>query len=753
MDLTRFCCAFLLLLLTASSSRAATASLVEDINPGTFNEGSGPASFLPLDSGVTLFLAEDGETGRELWRSDGTAAGTFQVLDACDGPCFPRYDYLGAGGNQAFFFTSHRESLELFGDLWVTSGTPGDTFQLAEGLIFNPDVRPVWVPRLRLLFFVADDGEHGFELWRSDGTAAGTYQVLDLVLGRESGSIRNLTAFKGRLFFAADDGVRGRALWVSDGTAAGTRLFHDPLPGELGPFFPELLRVVGSQLLFFAPTPSADIALWRSDGTRPGTRPFFNLVPVTDSSSAVHAAVAIGQRLYFIANTPGQGEELWTSDGTAAGTHRLTNHPEPFAYVEGQITLPVPAPGGRGAFLASDAAHGLEPWLTDGTPAGTRVIDVWPGLASSGTFLGKLHGDHLYFTADDGTHGREMWVSDGTVAGTRLLRDLCPGECPSNPGPTRAFGQTVLFTVHRGPASTATRFFRTDGTPRGTVRFATFPLNMSLDRAAVLPKATLFAGLDAEHRQELWRTDGTRPGTGLLKDIRGPEPASSFPSQLTRVGDQIVFLARPDSLGPTEIWQSDGTAAGTVRRSGFPDCVNQTLFLEVLGGDPIFSCGHTPGQSLWRATPGEPVRLTPPHVTVRAFDTAIVGGSGGTMFFAADERTTGTELWKTDGTLAGTSRVLDIFPGAASSEIAGLTPFQGRVWFSALPDHSQGKELWSSDGTAAGTRPLRPDLSAVEVLGVHLGRLWFAADGPQGRELWSTDGTEAGTRVLDLVPG
>src|SRR5262245_62031164 len=82
------------------------------------------------------------------------------------------------------------------------------------------------------LFFAADDGVNGQELWKSDGTAAGTIMVKDIRPGANGSFPENLTAVGNTLFFAADDGVNGTELWKSDGTAAGTILVKDINPGS-----------------------------------------------------------------------------------------------------------------------------------------------------------------------------------------------------------------------------------------------------------------------------------------------------------------------------------------------------------------------------------------------------------------------------------------------------------------------------------------------------------------------------------------
>lgn len=369
-----------------------TPSLVTDIYPGT---GSSSPGELVDWNGVTYFRADDGVHGSELWRTDGTASGTWMVSDIRPG-------------------VESSEIMEL-------------------------------VPAGNKLFFRADGGQHGAELWCSDGTEAGTYQVLDIVDGASPSYPSALTAVGTRVFFQAYHPNTGAELWKSDGTANGTKLVADILPG-IGSSIPRKLTATLDGVFFVATDGVHGRELWFSTGTTESTQLVQDLQPGSSGSNPEQLTYD-GTALYFVGSSA-EGRGLWHQDtNSSAGLLHLDAAQASTSAGISELTLV----GSVLYFQSSDSLHGAEVWQTDGTEEGTRMVrDLRPvGLGSEPVEF-TATPDGVVFAADDGSHGMELWSSDGTPEGTNLLADLFPGPRASAPQFLRKLGQTLVVFATDG---------------------------------------------------------------------------------------------------------------------------------------------------------------------------------------------------------------------------------------------------------------------------------------------------------------
>ncbi|MEM7205597.1 MAG: hypothetical protein AAF628_35405 [Planctomycetota bacterium] len=674
----------------------APAQLLADIELGAGD--SNPRDLVALPSGLLVFNAQSTATGEEIWVSDGTAAGTELLADIAVGTESSFARNLTVHGAHAYFVA--RSAGVFSPSLWRTDGTPAGTERLDDlGLTGSHSIGGQLIASAgSQLFYVAAHSVAGGGEWRlytTDGSVGGS-QLVARVSESSSYGPRELTAAGSRVVFVAQGIDTGLEIWVSDGTAPGTAMV-DLQPGSTGSK-PNGLIAAAGQVFFSAieisgfPTTHQ---IFVSDGTVAGTRQVTTRPPSLPSGGPNPLAV-LGNELLYRVYDAAYGNELWIT-GTTPGSARL------YADFGPGSSDPLGAvPFGGGVLCqAKNAATGAELFFSDGTPAGTFLVkDIEPGTVSSWPHDLVVLGGQAFFGATTLQAGHEIWITDATLAGTRLHTDLAavPFDQSSFPSNVANLGDRVVFAADDGV--TGKELWASDGTGAGTVQLTDFNGSgdslSTLSRFPIMPLGgrAVFGLDDGTRGTELWISDGTPAGTGLLFEAT-PGAQLSTATPLIEWRGEVYFVAGP-TFGPHKLYATNGTATRSV--GGFNRLGTQ-----------------------------QPVE------------------HHGRLFFAAFTAAAGLELWSTDGTAAGTAMVADVNPGPAS----GMNGFQaaslGDYVYFAGGQPGNLEELWRTDGTAAGTAlfaDLDPTFGSLpsdfHTVGDHV---VFSARVNGNRQYYGTDGT------------
>jgi ELWxxDGT repeat protein len=421
---------------------AAAAGIATGARSFRTTAGTGPAYLTPFQGGL-VFSARQSTRGREPWIAGPTQAR--RLRDIAPG---------------------------------TLSSSPRDFTPLGE-----------------LVLFTANDGSHGRELWRTDGTPSGTRMVKDIWRGADGSNPGSLTVFRGRVYFAADDGVRGTELWRTDGTSAGTRLVKDINTdgSALEPGYPgqEAGWAVLDDTLYF-PARRRYGELWRTDGTSAGTR---RVVPRMILGGPI---VVAGDRLYYTgSNDDGgcalDGPFLFTSDGTTAGTRQLT--PAKF------------------------------PW-------GSLVS--YRGRAWLGNMVERANGDI--------SNRPRLWRSSGTNATTVQVR---PTVSMDEDTPLLSVGRRLFMIIGGGLAASDER-----GLNAAVLGDTAGGWRSTPEVVAVGTRWFFPAGRRSV--RELWRTEGTPTSTRRVIDVnpRGNDAVGTLVA-----ADGVIWFLADDGIRGRQLWR------------------------------------------------------------------------------------------------------------------------------------------------------------------------------------------------------
>ncbi|WP_153799180.1 ELWxxDGT repeat protein [Foetidibacter luteolus] len=409
-----------------------------------------------IKQGVVLndrlyFAGVNGEYGSELWTTDGTDAGTFMVKDIHQGASASSPKKLCILNNELYFF--------------------------------------------------ADDGIHGVELWKSDGTTEGTMLIKDINPGKDSclnkDFVAVIEAYNNQVFFFANDGTHGLELWKTDGTTVGTLLVKDINPTGDSYYITQSYLVddysmkgEGKNIFFAADDGIHGQELWKSDGTDAGTVMLADIaIGNSANSSFPHDFLALNGKLYFVVNVNTYYySDFWVTDGTAEGTKAvLSRNAENYPRLTDLRSAGIV--GGKIIFAASwSKKEQASIWICDGTAEGSFWLSDrnakpfilamnCPNYLTKDNYKTNYKGK-VYYWSDKRSYleEKQLWVTDGTVGGTKMIKDLPGNTFQSIPG---GFSDTIqafyteyalYFTSRNVLVKDKIEIWKTDGTPNGTIQ-------------------------------------------------------------------------------------------------------------------------------------------------------------------------------------------------------------------------------------------------------------------------------------------
>ena len=401
----------------------------------------------------------------ELWATDGTAAGTGLVKDINPNYAGDLFCWATSSRTDGLQYENYvfKDRLYFFADdgvhgmeLWKSDATNAGTnmfYEFNSGMMgwdFTNNKVPTFCEMNNLLYMNAGNLANGNELWVTDGSNAGTSQVIDLYPGTESSNPSFLTVYNGKLYFAATDGTHGWELFCSDGTAGGTQLVKDMIPGARGIF---------------------------DDGTG-----FTCFNPHFTNS---------GGYLYFHGDDAGgigpAQKHWWRTDGTDAGTFRIETTLYPWD--EDNVATDM---NGVFYFASYDAGFGAELWKSDGSVAGTTQVIMNNGLTVRPAMMSL--GNYVYFNgADNDSTG--LAISDGTTSGSSMawgMQDVAPFFV-NRP---QIINDNMFFAMSwypDGGMDMINRLVQTNGTRSGTI---IYPLAQPRSKLIPLGNDFIFFGAD-----------------------------------------------------------------------------------------------------------------------------------------------------------------------------------------------------------------------------------------------------------------
>jgi ELWxxDGT repeat protein len=600
-----------------------------------------------------------------------------------------------------------------------------------------PDNQPTELCQINnVVFFAISDNEHGVELWRTDGTEAGTYMLKDIKPGSEGSYPELLTNVNGTLFFFAADNVHGKELWKSDGTSAGTVLVKDLTPG-LGSSLIDPKGRFGSVngVFIFSRSESNGIyKAFRSDGTAVGTYLLYDKQLGYNYFPEKGGAMIYKGYMYFRCGWGYDGDTLCKTDGTVTGTTILANSAFEYITFEGVINNelvfnakePYPNDQNRVLRISGNTISPVsylpnstdkeikilgtinnqtlitldgEPYKTNGTANGTSKVTQYPYMSSSGIIYNNKLIVDIY---NLGTQKWSTYTFDGQ--GFQLLSNYSTSIYA-------VLHEQKLFYMRDNDESYKRTLWYVDlltGSSAEVSNEITFndyftsTINRKYEIAFSLGSTLVFSGFHSKTGFGIYRSQNNN--TSLVK-IPFPVKTRSGIERLVHESQSLnkSIYKVYDPRFHAGYLETDGTAEGT-KRINFqidnliaPENDDTVLFTSSM--DSLYCFNLITGQKTFLRRfghQGSPAYKADYPLGVKKF--------GNKYVFSIYTTNYGTELWITDGTTTGTQLLKDLIPGSSGYVHFGQNDIQiGPYTYFTASANNGISGVFRTDGTPAGT--------------------------------------------------
>jgi ELWxxDGT repeat protein len=368
--------------------------LLNEINPG--ENWSSPTMFISKNG--SYYFKADNPTGFAIYTTDGNKNGLKKMTVDIPWNFYSLINYDVADNGRLFFTLYNTSSFSY--ELWTSNGTPSGMITLSNSVSYNPTMITVGNDA----FFSAGDFTNGYELWKSDGTIAGTKLVKDINPGFDGSYPYSFISYKGSLYFGAYDNSYIYRLWKSNGTEAGTYVVGDvQFPQTWNNEQLLYYTVISDNILYFAGFSNATFQtlLWKTDGTIAGTK------EVNTNLQYPVSLTNVDGTLFFNAYDPSLGLGLYKFNSKVAAPELIKSD------------LWIQFPTGACGILYFVIGGTL--WSSNGTTAGTNPVDD-PFLAGVGSFYNLTGSNNkLFFSAYSYKTGRELFVGNVCSQSTNAL--------------------------------------------------------------------------------------------------------------------------------------------------------------------------------------------------------------------------------------------------------------------------------------------------------------------------------------------